>query len=270
MLRLLEFLYNRRLLGLFLFLEGLSLWLLFSFNNRYNTYYINSSNAVVGEASYQINSVNKYFALEQINDVLAEENAKLRHELASAILNPNASKRSDSSGLNFYLAEVVNSSHLKPQNYLTLRVAEGHGIKPRMGVISDQGVVGLVKSVSNRYVTVISALNPNLMISSKVSTNDALCTVQWDTENPLYADLKYVPRHLNLKVGDTILTSGYDTVFPKDYPIGIVSESSLRKESPFYDAKVRFLTDFTTISTAYVVEITTFEEKKEVEALVNE
>lgn len=256
MLRLLEFLYKRRLFGLFLILESISFWLLFSFNNRYNTYYLNSSNRVTGEITTQVNSISSYFNLDQINADLASENQMLRNQLAQKIHSPDTSEFvSDSIRFAFRQAEVINASYLRAKNFLTLRVHPEDSIEPGMGVVGYGGVVGVVKSTSSHFATVTSLLNSNLMISSRVKSNGAISTVQWDGNDPLYAELKYVPRHLKLDVGDTVVTSGFDTIFPEGHPIGIVSESSLRNESAFYDAKVRLGTDFTTIHSAYVVKI---------------
>lgn len=266
MLRLLEFLYRRRILALFLFLEGLSLWLLFSFNNRYNTYYLNSSNRVAGEISDQVTSVDDYFNLQSNNKDLARENVRLRHLLAEQALNPDTTKTvNDSSGFVLHLADVVNASFMNARNYVTLRIDPNDDIKPGMGVVSSDGIVGRVKSVSKHFATVTSLLNSSLMVSSRVKGNGALCTVQWDGEDPLTAELKFVPRHLNLAIGDTVMTSGFGSVFPEDYLIGFVQDVELRSESAFYDARVRLATDFTRLHTAYIVEIRDKQEKLELE-----
>ncbi len=256
MLRLFEFLYRRRIFGLFLVLQVLSLWLIFSYNHRYNTYFLNSSNRMSGEILTKINNVKTYFGLQQINAELARENLEIRTLLSKGNLNKRPDiTHSDSADYRLYTGKVVNASFQKSRNFLTLRIQPEDSIKPGMGVLSAHGVVGRVKSVSTHFATVVSILNPNFMVSGRVKTSRALCTVQWDGMDPLLAQLKYVPRHLNLTIGDTVVTSGFNTVFPSEYPVGIVVSRSLRQESPFYDAKVRLLTDFTTIETVYIAEV---------------
>ena len=268
MLRLLEFLFRRRILGLFLLLEGLSFWLLFSFNNRYNSFYVNSSNHWVGVISEQINSIGHYSNLQYINQDLAEENKHLRVQLAKQVLNPTREEIvEDSVTFSLSLAKVVNSSVRNTRNFLTLRIQERDSIVPGMGVMSPNGVVGRVKSVSSRYAAVTSLLNPNLLISSQVSSNGALCTVQWGGENFLKADLKYVPRHLKLAVGDSVLTSGYGQMFPQGHLIGIVDQVNLEKASPFYDATIQLTSDLSSIHRVYIVKI---HAKKEIVELEEE
>jgi rod shape-determining protein MreC len=262
MLRLLEFLYQRRILGLFLLLQGLSLWLLFSYNYRYNSYFLNSSNRISGEVLAVVHNVESYFGLQDINAQLANENLALRIMLSKQVSNRNNGPlvKDDSVAYHLSLGKVVNSSYRKSKNFITLRINPEDSIKPGMGVISSNGVVGRVKSVSTHFATVVSLLNPNLMVSGKIKSNKALCTVQWDELSPIEAELKYVPRHLKLSVGDTVVTSGFNAVFPEGFPIGVVSANNLRNESAFYDARIRLLTDFTTIEIAYVVHVAHKEE----------
>ncbi len=266
MLRLLEFLYKRRLFILFLVLEGVSFWLLFSYNYRYNTFYLNSSNRMVGQVAEQINSVSRYFNLEKANAELAAENLRLRRLLGKrAQLPDTALNISDSAEFKLSLAKVVNSSYRHSRNYITIRINPEDSITPGMGVVSGMGIVGRTKSVSSKFATVVSVLNPKLMISGRVKKNKALCTVQWEGGDPTVASLKYVSRHLRLNKGDTIVTSGFDSVFPKNYLVGVVHEVDLKKESAFYDATIKLATDFTTLHTAYVVNQLYKEEKEELE-----
>ena len=266
MIRLLEFLYKRKLFGLFLLLEAVSFWLLFSFNNRYNTYYLNSSNRIVGQVNAQMTSISNYFDLTDINRDLALENAELRNLLARKIGRPDSTSIiSDSVRYLYHVGEVVNSNHLRAKNFITVKMNPTDNIKPGMGVITSEGIAGVVKSVSRHFATVTSILSPKLMISARVKENGAICTVQWDGNNPLFASLKFVPIHLDLQQGDTIVTSGFDAIFPNGHMIGVVSESERRDESPFYEAKIRLGTDFTKIRTTYIVETFLKSEQKELE-----
>ncbi len=266
MLQLLDFLYRWRIFLLFLLLEGISFWLILSYNHRYNTYYLNSSNRITGEISSGISNVEKFFDLRKVNRELAEENLTLRKALADRARELPIEKEADDSSLySLALAKVVNASHRKSRNYLTLRINSEDSIMPGMGVVSADGVVGTIKSTSRHFATVISVLHPNLQISGRVQSNNALATVLWDGENSLEAELKYVPRHLKLEIGDQIVTSGFNAIYPEGFVIGKVSRSELKRESPFYTAKIRLATDFTNINTVYVIKVKDKEEKEQVE-----
>lgn len=265
MLRLLDFLYQNRITGLFIVLQVVCVWLIASYNYRYNTYFLNSSNRLAGEVASTIGGIYAYFDLQNINQELAEENLALRQLLANQSRQPLAPVISDSAGYSLTLARVVNTSYLRSRNYITLRIQPQDSIRPGMGVISPEGVLGRVKSVSNHFATVTSLLHPGLMVSGRVKATGALCTIQWEGESPREAELKYLPRHLPLSLGDTVLTSGMGGVFPEGMPIGVVSRTDLPVESPFYVSKVRLFTDFTRLHTAYIVKIPFKEEMDKLE-----
>jgi len=273
MLRLLKFLYRNRIFVLFIFLEGVSFWLIVQYNNRYNTYFLNSSNALAGAISEKMNAIDAYFSLKEANQALYEENLRLRKLLSRqnrSLEDHKSIEENDSATFSIYPARIVNATYRKSQNYLTLKIQDTEKIEPGMGVISDDGVIGRIKSVSSGYATVTSLLDPNLMISGRVSGNRALCTVQWDGKDPLTAPLKYVPRHLELHKGDSVFTSGFDAVFPQGVLLGVVWETDRPIESPFYQAQIRLATDFTQIETAYIVGVKDKAIRKKLEEEINE
>lgn len=263
MLQLFDFLYRQKFFLFFLLLEGISIWLIFSYNHRYNTYFINSSNRIAGETSDVINTIETFLELQQANRELAKENLHLRRALAAQIsVQKEEIETTDSMTYSLALAKVVNASHRKVKNYLTLRIDPQDSIKPGMGVLSATGVVGTVKSTSRHFATVISVLHPSLLVSGRVKSNNALATVQWSGRNPLEAELKYVPRHLELQVGDEVVTSGFNTIYPEGFLIGKVSKRELQRENSFYSARIRLATDFTTVRTVYIIKVMDRKEKE--------
>ena len=270
MLKLLDFLYRQRIFLLFILLEGLSFWLIVSYNHRYNSYYLNSSNRISGGITEAINSIETFIHLHNANQALAEENLSLRRALASKVNEiPDEITSKEPTLYKLAQAKIVNSSHRKAQNYLTLRVDPIDSVLPGMGVVSAEGVVGTVKSVSKHFATVTSLLHPNLLVSARVKSNNALATVQWAGENPIEAELKYVPRHLKLEVGDSIVTSGFNAIYPEGFHIGVVSSTNLKRENPFYTARVILSTDFTKVSTVYVIKVMDRKEKENLEEEVS-
>ena len=61
--------------------------------------------------------------------------------------------------------------------------------------------------------------------------------------SPLYAVLNEIPFHVELSVGDTILTSGFSSIFPEGIEVGTIESFSL-EQGNFYDISVRLFTDF--------------------------
>lgn len=252
MQQLLAFLYKYRIFGYFLLLELICAWLLTKYNRYYNASFFNSSNYLVAQVQTGRNQFQGYIGLKEINQELAEENASLRKQLASQL-----QRRSSFDSLRqfeYITATVVNNDFQRSENYLTINKGLQDGISPGMGVISPSGVVGIVKSSSNKFSAVTSLLHQDLMISSQLSKSNTLCTTQWEALDPLSSTVKYIPRHIPVSEGDSVVTSGFNSIFPEGVLIGTIASYSLKDESPFYEATIDLASDFTSLSLVYIID----------------
>ncbi|MFY0605758.1 MAG: rod shape-determining protein MreC [Cyclobacteriaceae bacterium] len=250
---LLYFLYRYRTFGLFLLLEVICAWLIITYNNRQNATFLNSSNGLAAVINTASSNTTDYFNLRKVNETLVEENLLLREQLANQNLK-KVTKDSTSKQYEFYKASVINNTFQRSQNYLTINAGLNDGIKAGMGVVSGRGVVGQVKSASGNYATVISLLHKDLLISSSLKRTRTLCTVQWDGTNPNEAALKYVPRHINVSIGDSVVTSGFNSIFPEAIPIGRVVSLNLEDNDVFYSAKIELDVDFSSLDNVFIIE----------------
>ena len=248
--RLLNFVYTYRAFFTFLLLELFCAWLVIQ-NNRYQgAKYFNSSNRLVARMNETSQSIREYFSLDEINKTLAQENSLLRkkleqHEQASQLLRSGST--GDSILINrfdFISAKVVNNTTKYYKNFITINRGVSSGVEPGMAAISGGCVVGKVKSVSDHFSVLISLLNLDEQVSCSIRRTGHFGTVQWDGTNPATINLKYIPRHVRPVVGDSIVTSGYNAVFPAGIYVGKIKEFKLKDEAPFYDIKVELGLDF--------------------------
>lgn len=265
MLRILQFLYRIRALILFVFLEVLAIGLIVTNNSPQGAAFFNSSNQLVGNALKKQADIVQFFSLAEANEALTEENADIMKQLVALQSKPDSMAIPLDSTLaatfEFRGARVIANSLRFSQNYLTLNKGAKDGIKPGMGVFNSEGVVGRVKSVSENYAVAFSLLNTSLMISSKIKSSDVLSSVQWDGSNSSEAKLLYVPRHVKTQEGDSVITSGFNAVFPEGILIGIISKVEPDKKDPNYlDLTVKLSTDFSKLTYVYLVENTKFNE----------
>lgn len=266
MRKLLDFLYRRRTFAIFIGLEIVCIWLIVSYNQRQNADFLNSSNALTASISTGSQNISDYFDLVEINNQLMLENETLQGKLHDGV-NTIDSVVQASESYTVIGARVLNNTFRRSSNFLTISGGSEAGIVPGMGVVSAKGVVGQVKSVSDRYSTVFSLLHPKVMISSTVKRTSTNCSVQWDQESYDLASLKFVPRHIGLKIGDTVVTSGYNSVFPANINVGVVEEIRLEDHMTFYEAKVKLSVDFTSLPSVFVVIHEAKLEKDSIEAL---
>ena len=266
MQRLLDFLYGQREVGIFLFLEIFSVWLLISFNQRPNATYFNSSNYLAANIEESTSAVSSYFELGEINERLMKENEVLQAQIRQFKTLPDAFvdtvERYQAIG-----AKVVANTISRGANFMTVSAGLKDSIEVGMGVISYNGIVGQVKSVSQHFATVYSVLHPNLLISSKVKRTQTKGTVQWDQQDPYHASLKYIPRHIKLHIGDTVVTSGFNSVFPDNFSIGVIDEFNLEDQMTFYEARIKLTADLSSLDYVYLIKDHLKAEKDSIELL---
>ena len=259
---------------LFLLLEGIALTLLFSHNSYQRSKYLNSSNRITGNIYQTYNSVMQYFHLTQINKNLAKENAELRLLLKN---QPGIVSVGDSLFISlgetdtlhhFTSARVINNSVNRPFNYFTLNKGSNDGIRPDQGVISTGGIVGVVTQVSASYAVGISVLNSRWSVSAKVKKNGYFGSLIWRGENYRVASLTEIPLHVNISPGDSVVTSGYSSIFPEGIMIGTIQDFSRPDGENYYDIVVKLSTDFKSLSYVEVIENLNKPEIEELENII--
>ena len=150
-------------------------------------------------------------------------------------------------------AHVVFNTINKANNYLIIDKGRNEGVMPDMAVLSPNGVVGVVSDVSNNFSTVIPLLNPNSRVSAKIIPINQIGTVVWLDNDPSVAQVTAIPQHLMVAVGDSVVTSGYSDVYPKDILIGTVIEKFDNPNNTFLTIKIRLATDFRNLNNVYLV-----------------
>ncbi|MDE6436336.1 MAG: rod shape-determining protein MreC [Muribaculaceae bacterium] len=252
------------------FFVAISLWLLLG-SNPYNQHvYLTSAGRMASTVYKGANNVTSYFNLHEINDDLNRRNAELQAQIAQleetidllseAQFTDTMRVEPGMRHFEFIVAHVINNSIAHPFNYLTINKGSSDSIRPELGVIDRNGVVGIVSNVGPSSARVISLLNPHFRLSCKLKRTEYFGSLVWDGENPTEALLEELPRHTVFNIGDTIVTSGYSAVFPEGLPVGIVLDNETDKTQNFFTLRVRLLADFTTLSNVQVVINTQAEE----------
>jgi rod shape-determining protein MreC len=237
--------------------------MLFRFNNYQQSVYFTSANAISGKVYEISGGIMSYFYLKSANETLLERNTILERQL-TFLRNALKDRNVDSLEINRLAelssnqyktipAHVINNSLNLVNNYLTLDKGKSDGILPEMGVIGEEGVVGIVYMASEHYSVVISVLNSKSNISCKIKNSDYFGYLKWEHGDSRYAYLKDLPRHAEFNLGDTIITSGYSTVFPEGVMVGTVDDMADSNDGLSYLLKVKLATNFGKISNVRVI-----------------
>jgi rod shape-determining protein MreC len=266
-----EFLRKYSRLLLFIVLQIVAFILIFYNNNFQKVLIFNTSNAVTGAVYQQYSLFNAFLNLRNDNELLATENASLRAQLlkdkykvySGGVMVKDTTYKQVYS---YIPAIIVNNTVDKANNYITLNVGELHGIKPDMGVISEDGVVGIVKSVSKHFSVAISLLHSKSAVSAEIKNTNHFGTIQWDGISPKQIFLEYIPSYASVKENDTIVTTGYSSVFPQGVNVGTVEGFTVNPNEGYINLKLRPTVDFKKVRYVYVVNYLLKNEQKELEA----
>lgn len=260
MKNLLRFILQNHVLILFLVLEIFSFVLIFNYNNYMKVKFLNTSSRFTGKVYDSYSKAENYFRLPSVNRELAAENARLRELLG---INPGIiripdsllQKRNDEHLKYAYIsARIISNSVNQQQNYLTLDKGSEDGIRPDMGIISAGGVAGIITNVSPSYSTGLSLLNTRWNVSAKLSKNNYFGSLVWDGKNYREALLNEIPFHVDVAVGDTIVTSGFSSFFPEGIILGTVESFAKPGGDSFYTIRVKLSVDFKSLSYVEVIE----------------
>jgi rod shape-determining protein MreC len=292
MRNLFAFIYRFRGFLVFVLLEILCAYLIVKNNSYQGAAFYNSANAYAGRILEFQREVSDYFRLIEVNQALVAENRALQESLTNIMISerldsimpaPDSSYRvkPDSLALaqqqldstiirrtfRFVPGKVIKNSVRLVNNHLLLNVGRAKGVEPGMGVVSGAGVIGRVKAVSQNYSTIYSVLHSQMLLSAKVRRTNTVGTIRWEGEDFRVATLDYIPRHIKLIKGDTIVTSGYNAVFPEGVMIGRVISAKQEPAKMFLTVRVRLSVNFDNLTYVYVIKNTRRSEQDSLEAI---
>jgi rod shape-determining protein MreC len=198
MRNLLKLLYAFHFLILFILLEVISVFFIIKGSSFHRAKFIAASRSITGNIYSKVNKINTYLSLKEANEMLVIENTILRNKLAKyhKVINENRDTLTDTiyyQRYTYQYAKVVNNSVNKRYNYITVNKGSKQGIKPDMGVISESGIVGFVKGVSENFSTIVSILNFDFKGSAKIKKNNYFGPLEWSGKNTYTAVLNEIP-----------------------------------------------------------------------------
>ena len=174
-------------------------------------------------------------------DVLKNENAWLKNYLSVAQKNP-AFELAD--------ATVISRESSSVATVLTLNRGTLHGIKRRMPVITESGVLGYVKEVGLDWCKVVSIVETQSSFSVVTDRAGVLGTACGDTSLRLDGLCKmiHIAADSDIKVGDRILTSGEGEIYPYGLLVGTVTKIEADEFSREFVATITPAIDFANLS----------------------
>jgi rod shape-determining protein MreC len=260
---LLDFIKKYNYWFLFIFLEIISIVLLFRFNSYQGSIWFTAANDVAAKVNSYYTDFYHFVHLKDVNKNLTSQNLQLQMQVTQLrdILAEKTKKQSKNeqvvndslAGYTLIPARVSSNSILKNENYLVIDKGENDGIKTEMGVVGGGGIVGIVFLTSKHYSLVMPAINTKSNISCRIRHHHYFGYLQWNGGSTLTAYLNDIPRYAKIKVGEYVETSGYSTVFPPGIFVGKVKSVANAPDGLSLQLKVNLGTDFANLSDVSVV-----------------
>jgi rod shape-determining protein MreC len=269
MKNLIRFLLQNGYPLVFVFFQVITFYIIF--NNTYfqqSTLYRVGTN-FTGKISEKRSSITDYLDLSEANDRLANENAMLHNQNISSyvIVDKGFSLINDTLykvKYRYAPAKVINSTYSKIANFITLDKGTKSGFRENMGVINDQGLVGVITSISDNYSIVLPIIHPKAMFSVMVKDKHYFGLLKWDGKQYDVAKMNDVSNHAQLLIGDTIVTRE-TTIFPEGIPVGKIKDFEPIKGSNFLNISVELFADYSKVYQVYCVENVIADEQIELE-----
>lgn len=256
------------------FIIRYSKWFVFTFyvlvsclllvdNNVYRqSVFLTSANGVTGGVYNVWSQVTGYFHLKSINESLQSSNADLQNQVLNlksrlaemqTILGDSALPQFMKERFGYVSASVINNNTHHPRNYFTINRGRLDGVEPGMGVVDQNGIVGIVNVAGDHTSRIISLLNETQHFSVKLRDTGFIGSLSWRGQDATIAYVEEIPRHAVYQIGDTIVTSGYSTAFPEGIPVGTVLNRVHGEDDSFFTFKVKLASDFKALSSVRVI-----------------
>ncbi len=271
MQQIINFLIRNKHSLLFLLLLFLSLIFTIQSHSYHKSKFVSSTNFLSGGIYGWQHSISDYFRLKKENQRLLEENEQLHNMVSALGVDSVATKFVDTVSFNrpysFTKARVIKNDYSKIDNYVLINKGEKDSIFPDMGIITDKGIIGIIENTSKNYSRVISILNSNSRINAGLKKSNQYGSLIWNGKDPNIVQLETVPRQALLKEGDTIITHGRSTIFPRGIGIGTIVNYTLDQNKSYYLIDVKLFNDMTNIGFVYAIKNNDAREIKNLENL---
>lgn len=271
MRNLLKILQKYQHLVMLLFFQIVCFTFIFRQNDFHNSTVFNASNFVVGSVYEKVDDAKSYINLKQENSRLNDENARLKTLLYGKDSSQNKrfvlfSDTLQNLHYKYISGKIINVFTKGENNYLTLNLGSKNGIQPHMGVVGPFGIVGFTKDVSNHFSTIIPVIHRKFVISVAHKKTNTTGLLQWKGDDDFNtATVINLPKYIEMKVGDTIVTKGFDGIFNVDENVGYITEIFSEGGDDYNTAKITLFTDYRRISNVKVIKNFHQKEKLELE-----
>ncbi|MBR1774455.1 MAG: rod shape-determining protein MreC [Bacteroidales bacterium] len=243
---------------LFLFLEGISIYFITLNESKQSSSIVSIANNISGTFYNISENISSYFYLKSKNEALIKENIALRKQLETSFVKVtnNVHEENDTiykQRFSFIDAKVISKTVNKRNNFFMLDKGSLSGVETDMGVISPEGVVGVVVKTTQNFSLVMSVLHQDSKLNVRNIRTKTTGTLIWNGNSYAVGQVIDMPSSIPIKKGDTVVTSGFSRDFPEGIMIGTVKDYTKESGTGFYKVNVQFSADYNKLEFVYII-----------------
>ena len=200
-------LYRYRNAILFIGLQLFSLYLTIRYSQDHKAILYEYTGEISGLFYDYSENVSSYFDLKDQNERLVQENEQLKNQLlkkpkeyTNSIFFNDTTWRDQ---YKFIATKVIKFTYKKNNNVIILKGGRLQDFEKNMGVVSANGVIGIVEQVSNNYSRVLPIINPFSKINARLKNSRYFGYISWDGKDFLTVQLNDLPKQALITKNDT-------------------------------------------------------------------
>ena len=222
--------------------------------------------AITHTAVHVADTYNKYFKYDELvaeNESLKQQVAELTGQLedAQAAVNENKDLREmlgvaeRNTEFTYAAAEVIGRTLDEWSSVLTIDAGSADGLEKNDSVVTAQGMVGYISSLTEHSAQVTTILDSNMSAGARLVRTGEIAVAQGDYQLMTEGKLKvsYLSRDADVVVGDTVQSSGSGGIFPKGLGIGTVESIQTESDGMSNYAIIQPLVDISSLTRVYII-----------------
>lgn len=258
MQRLFAFIEHNFHIILFVILQTICGFLIFSLNPYQQATFSKASLGVTSSINKLSSDVYSYWDLKsqnillqnQISQQFKESFRQSLHYLNDTFLISDTSMHRLFDAIP---AQVVFNTAYKTNNIFIINKGLNHGIKKNMGVISSQGIAGVVLSSNQNFSAVMSLLNTNMKITPHINGQEYFTEMMWDNSKLNCLTINGINKLERINLGDVVSTGNSSLLFPKGIPVGHISKINNMPKSQYFELELKTATNFRDLEYVFVI-----------------
>ncbi|MEI6692623.1 MAG: rod shape-determining protein MreC [Chlorobium sp.] len=211
--------------------------------------------------SYVLNLKKENDRLMQVN---ADLLARVLNSETAALDQRTRRKLETDTTLNvskFIMARVVNRKFSDRENMLMINAGSNDGIKKDMTVLTPDGLVGRISSVSEHFAKVMPVINTDFKVAVVSEKSNSMGVLSWNGGKEFIAQIEHIPISSSLKLNEQMYTSDFSTFSIRGIPVGKVV--SITPDKLFYIVEIKLAVDFSSLTQVLIAPLKVDPEKIE-------